>query len=243
MSYYDEVYIKRLSKRGRNRQEVVKRSRENEFELSFMKGTIYKATIYAINNVAANIIISLQPNKYNESSIISNILMSLYDDPLQTGDIVSIRMEVDGAVSDKNWLVLFVKDDTLEGHRNFKVISLDTELNITDEYGNSIHSTPAKIINASQSIMQDTITRSLKELGYREPQTQRILIAPRADEIKKGAYFEYDGRGWEIIGQDVLSIPGVSYVFIGEKLLEEPEPLSSEDLLVGENTNFFLNGR
>lgn len=243
MSYYKDVYVKRLNKNGTNRQEVVQKHRRTEFDSIFMKRTLYKALIYKVNDAAAAMEISLQPNKWNESSVISNILMSKNLPPFKTGDVVSIKMQIDEEVMDKDWIILFKDDDITRGYNGFKAVSLDTELNITDEYGTSIYSTPAKIINASQSIMQDNISKSLKELGYREPGTTRILIAPRADELKKGAYFEYDNRGWEIIGQDALSIPGVTYVFISERLLEEPEPLSSEEILVGEDKNFFLNGR
>jgi hypothetical protein len=49
-------------------------------------------------------------------------------------------------------------------------------------------------------------------------------------------------RGWEIVGVDNISVPNVAYLYISEKLLREEEPLSSEDILVGENDNFFLNG-
>ena len=40
-----------------------------------------------------------------------------------------------------------------------------------------------------------------------------------------------------------MSIKGVSYVSMDEKLIQEEEPISSQDILVGEDTNFFLNGR
>jgi hypothetical protein len=40
-----------------------------------------------------------------------------------------------------------------------------------------------------------------------------------------------------------MSIEGVSYVSIEEKLIQEEEPRSSEDIMVGEDKNFFLNGR
>lgn len=242
MSYFD-VYQKRLKKSGTTRQEVVQNHRRKEFDLVFMKRTIYKATIYKINDVAVAMEISLQPNKWNESNIIGNILVSKTLEILKTGDVVSIKMEIANEKLDKDWIILFDDEDITRGYHAYKAVALDTEINITDEYGTTKFSTPAKIINASQSIMQDTITRSLKELGYREPGCQRILIAPRHEELKKGVYFEYDGRGWEIIGQDALSIPRVTYVFIAERLLEEPEPLSSEEILVGEDTNFFLNGR
>jgi len=34
----------------------------------------------------------------------------------------------------------------------------------------------------------------------------------------------------------------VAYLYISERMVKENEPLSSENILVGEDDNFFLNG-
>lgn len=243
MSYFENGYQKRLTKNGKTRQDIIKTHKEHEFDMIYMKRTAYLSTIYEINGAAADIEVSWQKNRWNENAIINNILMSTSEKPLKTGDVFNIRMEVKGKVRDEIMIVVFVEKDLMEGYQLFKTYTLDIDLNITDEYGNSIHSAPAKIINASQSIMQDTISRSLKELGYREPGTTRIIITQSADEVKKGAYFNYQNRGWEIIGIDDLSVPNVTYVFFAERLKREEEPISSEQILVGHDTNFFLNGR
>jgi len=45
--------------------------------------------------------------------------------------------------------------------------------------------------------------------------------------LKKGIYFNYKDRGWEIVGIDNISIEGVAYVSIAEYLKREPEPKTS----------------
>lgn len=90
--------------------------------------------------------------------------------------------------------------------------------------------------------MQDTIIRNAHELGYREPFTTRIIITKDSPELKKGGYFNFKDRGWEIVGKDNISINNVAYLYISERLVREEEPISSEDILVGEDENFFLNG-
>ena len=243
MSYFDEVYIKRTNQHGTNRQDRVKSSKEMRFDRIFMKRTEYLATLYKVNGIDTNVKISLQPNKWNESSLISNVLMSTSAAPLKTGDILNIKMKIKDVVQDKIWLVIFVEENLTKGYQLFKVICLDTEINITDEYGNSVHSAPAKFVNSLQSIMQDTIIKNVNELGYREPFTTNIVICQDNEEFEKGKYFEYNNRGWEIVGRNNINIPGVIYLYISERLQRENEPISSEDILVGENDNFFLNGR
>lgn len=242
MSYMDEVYFKRLNKDGTNRQDRIKSRKEKEFDRLFLRDTEYLVNLYRINGEEVSIRGSLQPNKWNESNLIGNLLISTSVAPFKTGDLLNIKQQIKDKVLDKLWIVIFVEENLTKGYQLFKLICLDEDLNVIDEYGNSICSKPCKYINASQSFMQDTIIRNAHELGYREPFTTRIIITQDDEDLKKGSYFNFKDRGWEIVGKDNISIPNVAYLYISERLVREEEPLSSEDILVGEDENFFLNG-
>ena len=242
MSYFDEVYLKRINKDGTNRQDRIKTKKEKEFDRLFLRDTEYLVTLYGINGEGVSIKGSLQPNKWNESNLIGNLLISTSVAPLQTGDLLNIRQQIKDKVIDKLWIVLFVEENLTKGYQLFKIICLDEDLNVIDEYGNSLYSVPCKYVNASQSFMQDTIIKNAHELGYREPFTTRIIITKDSPELKKGSYFNFKDRGWEIVGKDNISINNVAYLYISERLVREEEPISSEDILVGEDENFFLNG-
>lgn len=243
MNYFKDVYLKRLKLNGENRQEIIQSHKEHKFDLVYQKRSIYKATCYRVNDEETNMQISLQPHRWNENSLISNVLTSTSLPRLKTGDVIYTRMKIKKRIQEKIWIIIVVDDDITQGYQGYKVVGLDSEMNITDEYGTSIYSAPAKIINASQSFAQDTMVRSKSELGYREPATNRILITQASDELKKGLRFEMEDRRWEIASEDIYSVKGVYYVYISERLQTENEPISSEELLVGEDTNFFLNGR
>lgn len=243
MGYFDEVYLKRINRDGENQQDRVKTRKEKEFDLLFLKKTEYLATIYGINEEEKNIKCSLQPNRWNESNLIGNLLISTSEEPLKTGDMLKIKSKIKDKEQDKIWLVLFVDDNMTKGYQLFKVICLDTEINFTDEYGTTNDSFPAKIVNASSNFVQDTFAHAHLQYGYREPFATRSFITKDFDFIKKGTYFEYKKRRWEIVGFDNLSIDNVIYVTISERLMKEEEPSSSKDILVGEDNNFFLIGR
>ncbi len=243
MSYFEEVYLKRINSAGTTRQDRIKTAKEREFDRIFLKQTQYRAQLYQINDLEVNYTISLQPNNWNESNLISNLLMSTSAAALKTGDLLFIRQKIKNKEVDKIWLVIFVEENLTKGYQLFKVICLDTNINITDEYGTTKIATPAKFVNATSSFMQDTYTRSKAEMGYREPFTTRIVVIQDSDEIRKGTYFEYMDRNWEIASKDNISIPNVAYLFITERLKKENEPLSSKDIEVGKDVNFFLNGR
>jgi hypothetical protein len=40
-----------------------------------------------------------------------------------------------------------------------------------------------------------------------------------------------------------MSIDNVAYITISEKMVRDNEPLTSKEIPVGHDTNFFLNGR
>lgn len=240
MSYYTDVYLKRMNKDGRNRQERIKTRKEHEFDRLFLKQTEYQVCLHQINEKEVNIICSLQLAKWNENSLISNLLVSTSAAALSTGDILQIKWILKEEEQDKIWLVLFVEENLAKGYQLFKIICLDDQINLTNEYGDTNYTIPVKFINASASFIKDTFSQ--EGIGYREPQNNRGFITADFPFLIKGTYFEHKERGWEIMGKDNISINNVSYTFISEKLRDIEEPVSSREIPVGEDTNFFLNG-
>lgn len=242
-SYYEDVYLKRINKDGRTQQERVKSRKEHEFNELFLKKSEYQCLVREVNGKKRDEICSLQPNKWNESNLLSNLLMRTDSPPLQTGDILKIQQKIKEVEYEKIWLVLFVEENITKGYQLFKLICLDNTVNLTDEYGTTEDSFPVKFVSAAAALVIDTFVYSKTQFGYREPQANRCFITRDFDFLKKGHYFEYKGRGWEIAGIDNISIDNVAYVTISEKMLCPEEPVSSKEILVGENDNFFLNGR
>lgn len=240
--YFEDVYLKRMNKDGRTRQERIKTRKEREFDELYLQRTEYQAYIYQVNDDDISEICSLQPNKWGEDKIISNLLVSTKSQKFKTGDILKIRQTIKQETADKIWLVIFVEENLTKGYQLFKVICLDSELNFTDEYGVTEFNFPVKFVDGRSLFIQDSFYHHATQVGYREPQGLRIFITKDFDFIKKAKYFELKDRGWEVSGIDNFSIDGVAYVTFTERLKKEVEPLSSQDIPVGEDTNFFLNG-
>lgn len=243
MSYFSDVYLKRLNINGNTQQERVKTRKENEFNKLFLKKTEYLANIYQINNVESNINCSLQPNKWNESQLLSNLLISTSNSPLRTGDVLRIFQKIKEIEYNKIWLVLFCEENISKGFFSYKLICLDSIINITNEYGDSLYEVPVKFINASASLVKDYFSFTIQSNGYREPEREIRFITHNFDFLKKGAYFDYKEKGFKISGKDDISIQNVAYVSLNEVLKKEVEPRTSEKILVDRDTNFFLNNR
>lgn len=239
MSYFDEVYLKRINLHGRTRQERIKKSKEREFDKLFIKQTEYQCLIYKVNEQQTEIVGSLQPNKWNESNLIGNLLISTSSAALETGDILHIYQRIANVEEEKIWLVLFVEKNITKGYQLFKVICLDSEINLTNEYGDSQYIIPVKFVSATSTFVRDSFLTT--DVGYREASANRTFITADFDFLPKGTKFNYLERTWELGGKDNISIKNVAYCCIQERLYTEEEPRSSEDILVGEDVNFFLN--
>ena len=242
MPEYFNTFQKRMNKDGTNRQDRIKTKKEREFDRIYLNRTEYKSTLIQVNHEIRDDICSLQPNSYSESRIISNLLMSTSAAALNTGDILTIYQKIKEEELTQIFLVLYVDKNITHGYRAYKLILLDSEVNITNEYGDTLYTIPVKFINATATFTIDNIITT--GIGYREPAGNRAFITQNFDFLNKGTYFEYAGKGWEISGSDNgISIPNVAYCYLGNKLLVEEEPRSSQDILVGEDQNFFLNNR
>jgi hypothetical protein len=88
MGYFEDVYLKRMNIDGHTQQDRVKTRKEKEFDRLFLKKTEYQCHLCSVNGEDRNDICSLQPNSWNESKLVSNLLMSTKAAPLKTGDIL-----------------------------------------------------------------------------------------------------------------------------------------------------------
>lgn len=245
MSYYKDVYLKRINRDGVTQQERVKTRKEREFDRLFLQKTEYQVKVYSIDENEANIVGSLQPNvnKWNESELISKLLISTKEKPLKTGMILSIYQRIKEIEYDKKWLIVFCDENITRGYYSYKVICLDSIVNITNEYGDTMYSIPVKFVNATAALVKDLFSFSDEAGAYREPDREIRMITKNFDFLQKDAYFTYKEKGFKITGKDDISIDDVAYISLAETLFTEPEPRSSENIPVSEDVNFFLNNR
>lgn len=239
MSYFEDVYLKRMNKNGNTMQERIKTSKENEFDKLYLKRSPYQSLIYEVNEAPQEIICVVAPTRWKDK-LLSNLRCSMKAPAFKTGDVLKIYQKVKDVEFDRYWIIISVSDDISHGYRGYEVLVLDNFINQTDEYGDTIRTIPIRIVNETSTFVQDKFT-SYGAVSYREPLAHRKFIAQDNDFLKKNMYFDYKDRGWEIVGKDNLSIDGVAYVSFSEYLKKPPEPKTSADIEVGEDKNFFLN--
>ena len=62
----------------------------SEFDKIYLQRTEYQGLVYQVNHDEISVLCSLQPNKYNESALIGNLLISTSSAAFKTGDILHI---------------------------------------------------------------------------------------------------------------------------------------------------------
>lgn len=239
-NYFEDVYLKRMNRDGTTLQERVRTRKEIKFDECFSQKTKYSAALYQVNDEQVNYPCAVEPSKWGQDKMISNILVSRSAPTFECGDIIYTYQKIKNNEYDKTWLICYVDEDITRGYQKYEAIELDIVLNHTDEYGNTIHLIPAKFVSETSVFVQDKFS-SYGSVSYREPLAHRKFLTRDFDFLKKSLYFDYKDRGWEIVGIDNISIPGVAYVSVAESLVSPPEPETSADILVGEDNNFFLN--
>lgn len=132
-NYFTDVYLKRMNIDGTTPQERIKTRKEKEFDLLFLQKTGYKGEIYQVNDTPDSIVCSLQPTLWNQNHLIGKVLTSNEAAPLNTGDLLYIKQTIKEEQQDKIWLILYVDENIAKGYRSYRVICLDSEINLTDE--------------------------------------------------------------------------------------------------------------
>ena len=67
MSYFEDVYLKRMNVDGNTQQERTKTRKEKEFDKLFLKKTMYQSKIYKVNHEETNLCGSLQHDNQSAS--------------------------------------------------------------------------------------------------------------------------------------------------------------------------------
>ena len=241
MSYFEDVYLVRAKKHGNTRQEIRKSRAVNEFERIFLKRTMYYCTIADVNDEELDLAIegSLQVSKRDETKQIYNLLTKL-DDTFNLGDQLKIEQRIGDVYFEKIWLVLFKEEDISKGYNKYKLICLDSVININDRYGVLIKEHPIKILTTNSRFFDDYF--ELSKVLYREPDSQFVFVTKDNSNLKKELYFELSSLGYEISFINRIAINGAAFCSCVEKLKKLPEPsINKEAIETPSNTNFFLN--
>ena len=235
MSYYEDVYLKRLNRYGNDYQSRVQGQREREFEGKLLK-SIYRVDFEFQGEEHPG---TLEPYKQDETELM-HYLLTRVSLNLPNGVVLMIP--------DKNselqpWLVYWLESVKASGYNRYILLKMTHYIAWTDEHDNMRYSW-CYLHGSGDSALKD----SLKTAGaiYLEDNNSKFIIMPVSEYIKKDSYIEI-GEGalkeaYRVTGYDIQSTPGIEFVTLNPMYIKDksvaPERTNEDNL----EDYYWLNG-
>lgn len=238
MSYFDEVYLKRLNRYGYDYQSRIQNQREKVFEDLLLK-SIYRVDFVYDNEMQPGL---LERYKQDETQLMQYLLTKT-DLNIPNGTILMIP---DKDNIEQPWLIYWLESIKASGYNRYIVLKMTHFITWRDREDVE-RSSWCYMYGQQDNMLKDEIrSRSRSDAIYGENLKSSFFVMPTNSFIRKDDYIEIgEGvlkEGYRVTGYDIHSTPGVEYVTIDPVYLRDNSdaPLQSKD---DDPANFYwLNG-
>lgn len=230
MSYYDDVYSKRLNRYGLNYQSRITAQRERNFEQYLLKTLSHVTFSYDGKTIHG----SLERYQQDDSKTIAYLLTKL-DAEIASGALLDIYNDKDEQTT---WLVWWNEFDEGKGYNRYVILRVDkTTIDNNDIY--------YYLIGPKSNKIKDTLKSSKNSAVYFENENLYMLITPYNDFFVKGKYLEFTYQQticpFTISGIDVLSNRGIMYISLNPVPKQEKQEEKNIDTS-NQQQSFWLTG-
>lgn len=210
MSYFDEVYLKRLNRYGLNYQSRIQTQREKEFELLLQK-SVYRVDFEYEDDIHPGL---LERKKQNETSDTQYLLTRVGLD-IPGGTVLMIPDKND---EPQPWMIYYLEDIKASGYNRYIVLKMTHLLHWTARDGSSQESW-AYMYGQEDNMLKDEIkSRSRMNAIYSENLKSSFFVMPVTEFIRKDDYLEVGEGGlmeaYRVTGYDIQSTKGVEFVTV-----------------------------
>ena len=235
MSYYEDVYLKRLNRYGTDYQSRVQAQREREFEGKLTK-SVYRVDFEYDNKSHPG---TLEKYKQDETQTLQYLLTRVGLN-LPNGTILMIP--------DKNfelqpWMVFWLESIKASGYNRYILLKMTHYISWRDRMGN-IQQTWCYFHGSGDSSLKETI----KAAGavYLEDNNTRFVVMPLNENLRKEDYIEI-GEGslkeaYRVTGYDIHSTNGVEYASLDPMYVKDQTPVPEKGPKDNSGDYFWLNG-
>lgn len=227
MSYFDEVYLKRLNRYGYDYQSRIQNQREKVFEDLLLK-SIYRVDFVYDNEMQPGL---LERYKQDETQLMQYLLTKT-DLNIPNGTILMIP---DKDNIEQPWLIYWLESIKASGYNRYIVLKMTHFITWRDRE-NIERSSWCYMYGQQDNMLKDEIrSRSRSDAIYGENLKSSFFVMPTNSFIRKDDYIEIgEGvlkEGYRVTGYDLHSTPGVEYVTIDPVYLRDNSdaPLQSKD--------------
>lgn len=221
MSYYDDVYLKRLNRYGYDYQSRIQGQRERNFETLLLK-SVYRVDFLFKEEMHPAL---LERYKQDETETMQYLLTRI-DLNLPTGTILMIPDKDD---IERPWLVYWLESIKASGYNRYVVLKMTHFITWRDR-SNIERSSWCYMYGQEDNMLKDELkSRSRMDTLYTENLKGSFFIMPTTEYIRKDIYLEI-GEGalkeaYRVTGYDLQSTPGIEYVTVDPVYLRDHTPV------------------
>ena len=228
MSYYEDVYLKRLNRYGVDFQSRMQRQREENFKRQLLKSVYYINFDYEEEEREGE----LTPYRQNETKTVRYLLTDVHLDI--PGGTILMLPDKDGIRNP--WMVYYLENYVASGYNRYIMLKITHYLTWKDRSG-EVRNAWAYFYGQEDNMLKDELkSRSRNKTLYTENLKLSFFITPLNEYIRKDDYLEVGEGGlkeaYVVTGYDIQSTPGVEFVSVDPQYirdLTDPPAQTEED--------------
>lgn len=232
MSYFEDIYLKRLNRYGLNYQSRVQTQRERQFEHLLMK-SVYRIDFSYEDEECPGL---LERYKQDETETRAYLLTRVSLN-IPAGTILYLPNKDLELIP---WMVYWLENIKASGYNRYVMLKMTHT--ITWQREGEEFSTLAYFYGQEDNMLKDEIrSRSRMDTIYSENLKLSFMVIPLNKDLHKDDYFEI-GEGelieaYRVTGYDRQSTPGVEFVSIDPIYVYDHSPKPEQEQ--GDNPNDF----
>ena len=216
MSYFKDVYLKRVNRFGTSLQERILNKKEYDFHY-FVDRSPNRVAVFIQDYSFEGV---LQTKTYNEIETIDYFLTykSIY---IPNGSVLKVQ-----DIQDKDiysyWIIVAKDNFVSAGYNRYTVVRLDREIRwITDD--GYLFKTLAHITGSGSGGTNKRLNSSIKLMDsiIYKPNQVLTLVVPVHKCIKRGVRIHIGDQVWKISGYDNVTNEGVCYITLEQDYEDE----------------------
>lgn len=236
MSYYDEVYLKRLNRYGYDYQSRIQGQRERNFEDYLLK-TLYRVDFQYGNKVHPG---SLERYKQDYTQT-QAYLLTRRDLTLPNGTIIKLT---DQKGCCQPWMVWWLEQIQTSGYNRYVMLKMTHIMDWED--GDEVIRQLGYFYGPGTARIKDSVKSATGDAIYTENDNLHMFITPYNKTLVKELYFEVtEGettQAYQVSDVDINSTPGVAYVSVDPTLLRSHEARPEKNESSSESEFYWLDG-
>lgn len=206
MSYYDEIYLKRLNRFGTDLNSRLEGARRRNFETFLKQSPHYETFLYDNKTIEC----VFEPMRQNETKTLMHVLVRA-DQELEIGKIISIK--------DRKYMIYYWDERRNSGYNRYTVIRLTHNVSWISKVSGEEYTSDAYLYFQQDNMLKNELkSRSRMDILYLENLKLNFLVMPTTENIKIADYVIITTTGitqyFRVTGFDLVSTPGVMYVSI-----------------------------